>query len=431
VSTQGWTGVIRAVEPSRKLLRAHWRGPYRDGMVDPPERHRSLWPGPADALVALALLAVVLVDVWWPEAAVWGDDPLRGPNTANALLLGAAALAVAWRRTAPLAATAAASTCFAVQAMVSGDPPIGVLVSVPVLLLVYALGAYSPRLQTWAGIALVAAAIAVHDVIDVRRDPEISLNDASWWWLVILFTWLAGRYVGTRRRAREQTEGARRREEELVRAEKEAVTSERLRIAGELHDAVAHNISVVALQAGAALELLDTTPERAREPLLAIEATARSALEEMGTLVGVLRTAGEATVGNGLATLPELADRVSCAGLPVRLGVGELPKLPPGIDLSAYRIVQEALTNALRHAAGATHVDVSLEAIGNELRIRVADDGNGPGAQHPTVDRRAGHGLVGMRERALAFHGSLTAGPGGGGGFVVEASLPITEASSG
>lgn len=405
---------------------------YRDDMVDPPERHRSLWPRPVDGLVALALLAVVQVDVWWPDAAVWGDDPVPGSNTANALLFGVVAVAVAWRRTAPLASTAIASTCLAVQAMVSGDPPIGVLVALPVLLLVYALGAYSPRLRTWAGIALVAAAIAVHDVIDVRSDAEISLNDASWWWLLILFTWLGGRYVGTRRHAREQTEAARRREEELVRAEKEAVTSERLRIAAELHDAVAHNISVVALQAGAALELLDTKPQSARGPLLAIEATARSALDEMGTLVGVLRSAGgAATVGNGLATLPELAAGVSSAGLPVRLRAGELPKLPPGIDLSAYRIIQEALTNALRHAAGATHVDVSVEAFGRELRIRVADDGNGAGARLAEVDRRAGHGLVGMRERALAFHGSLTAGPGGGGGFVVEASLPITEASSG
>lgn len=411
-------------------MRRHRRRPYREPM-DPAERPRSLWPRPVDALIALALLTVVQVDVWWPDAAVWGDDPVPGPDTTNALLLGAAAVAVAWRRTAPLAATAVACTCVAVQAWVSGDPPIGALLSVPVLLLVYALGAYAPRMQTWAGLALVAAATAVHDVIDVRRDPEVSLNDASWWWLVIVFTWLAGRYIGARRRAAEQMEAARLREEELVRAEREAVASERLRIAGELHDAVAHNISVVALQAGAALELLDTAPGKARGPLLAIEATARSALDEMGALVGVLRTADESPVGNGLGTLPELADRVSSAGLPVRLTVGELPELAQGIDLSAYRIVQEALTNALRHAAGATHADVSVEAVGGDLRIRIVDDGDDPEARSPWDGRRRGHGLVGMRERALAFHGSLTATPRSGGGFVVEASLPITEAGRG
>jgi len=423
--------VIPEVEASRNLMRTRWRRLYRDRMDDRPELRRSLWPRPADALVALAVLTVVQVDIWWPDAAFWGDDPVPGPDAANALLLGVAAVAVAWRRAAPLPAIAAASTCLAAQALVSGDPPIGALVSLPVLVLVYALGAYAPRLQSWAGIALVAAAIAVHDAIDVVNDPEISLDDASWWWLVILFTWLAGRYVGARRRALEHTEAARRREEELVRAEKEAVTYERLRIAGELHDAVAHNISVVGLQAGAALELLDTTPERAREPLLAIEATARSTLEEMGTLVGMLRTPGETTVGSGVATLPELAERVSSAGLPVRLEVGDLPQLPPGIDLSAYRIVQEALTNSLRHAAGATHVDVSLETTGGELHIRVADDGNCPSPPHQSVVRRPGHGLVGMRERAHAFHGSLTAGPGPGGGFLIEAFLPIAETSSG
>jgi signal transduction histidine kinase len=398
-------------------------------MVDPSERRRSVWPRPADALMALALLAVVQVDVWWPDAAAWGDDPVPGPGGANAVLLGAAAAAVAWRRTAPLVATAVASTCIAVQALVSGDPPIGLLLSAPALLLVYAVGAYGARMQSWVGLAFMGAAVAVHDAIDVRRDPDISLNDASWWWLVILFTWLAGRQVGARRRARDQAEAARRREEELVRAEQEAVASERLRIAAELHDAVAHSISVVALQAGAALELLDKTPERARAPLQAIESTAQNALDEMGTLVGVLRTAGDAAMGTGLAALPDLVDRVSSAGLLVRLEVGDLPPLQPGIDLSAYRIVQEALTNALRHADCATRVDVSLLAVDSELRIRVADNGNTSGVRGQPAGDRVGHGLVGMRERALAFHGSLRAEPSATGGFVVVACLPITEAS--
>src|SRR3954447_17672406 len=105
-------------------MRKRWRRPYRDRMEDPPGPHRSLRPRAADGLVALALLTVVQVDVWWPAAAVWGDDPVPGPDLANALLLGGAALALAWRRTAPLAATAAASICVAAQALFSGDPPI-------------------------------------------------------------------------------------------------------------------------------------------------------------------------------------------------------------------------------------------------------------------------------------------------------------------
>lgn len=395
---------------------------------------RSLPRGPlvrGDALLAAVLVVIAQVDVWWPEAAVWGDDPVAGPAWGNAVLLGGLAATVAWRNTVPLAATALASACVIAQAILSGDPALGLLMAGPVLLLAYAVGARTSRRDAWLGLCCLAVAIAVHDGIDIQTSAE--LDEASWWWLLILVTWLGGRHVGTRRRAREAQELARRREEAAAHAEREAVSAERLRIAGELHDVVAHNVSVVAVQAGAALEMLDRHPDRVREPLRAIEETAQHTLTEMGVMVGVLRDPGE-PAPHGLAALPRLADRVTAAGLAVRMDVEELSDLPPGLDLSAYRIVQEAVTNALRHASGATEVEVVIRHQGRELMLRVADDGRtaDAGLQGGAVAVGVpGHGLVGMRERAAAFGGRLQAGPGPGGGFVVQAWLPISGPAGG
>lgn len=385
----------------------------------------SVW---IDRVLAAGFFVVAQVDVWWPQLAVWGDDPVVGPAWVNALVLGCLAAAVAWRRTAPLAATAVASASVVVQSIVSGDPAIGLLVAGPVLLLAYAVAAYPSRRDSWLGLGCLAVATAVHDVIDVKTAAE--LDDASWWWLLIVATWLAGRYVGTRRRAHEAQERARRREEALARAEQEAVAAERLRIAGELHDVVAHNISVVALQAGAALELLDQNPDAVRSPLTAIEQTAQDTLVEMGTVVGLLRQDDDPVVG-GLGALPELADRVAAAGLPVRLDIGDIPGLAPGVEMSVFRIVQEAVTNALRHAGGASEVAIAIGRDGDHVTIHVADDGRGPAPTEVDGSGHGGHGLVGMRERAAAFGGSLVAGAGPDGGFVVSARLPIAGPTGG
>lgn len=206
------------------------------------------------------------------------------------------------------------------------------------------------------------------------------------------------------------------------------MTRERLRIAHELHDVVAHSVSVVALQAGAALELLDRSPDRAREPLLAIERTARHTLVEMGALVGILRSAGveePPTAQPGLADLPELVERVSAAGLPVRLAVEGIPAaLPLGLELSAYRIVQEALTNALKHAGTPARAVVSVCHEPGELRLAICDDGSGTGRSTGALGH--GHGLVGMRERVTLYGGELEAGAGPHGGFRVRVRLPVT-----
>ncbi|MFD1507761.1 sensor histidine kinase [Georgenia yuyongxinii] len=386
-------------------------------------------PVPADAVLALVFTVIAQVDVWRPDLAVWGDDPVAGPAALNSALLLLVTVPVAWRRTAPLAATAASMTGVTAQAALTGQPPIGLLLVAPVLTVVYSAAAYGTRRQAWIGLALTAVATAVHDALDPRIQSLDDVGEASYWWLVIALAWLVGLYVGSRRRARLDAALARQREVELERAEQEAVARERLRIANELHDVVAHNVSVVALHVGAALELLDGTSERAREPLLIVEATARSTLKEMRSLLGILRSAdADATQAPqpGLASLRALVAGVTDAGLPVELAIeGKAHPLPAGVDLAAYRIVQEALTNILKHAVDATHAVVRVCFAPGRVQLSIFDDGR----PNPRADRVPGHGLVGMRERVALYGGELTVGAGTAGGFLVEARLPIGEAT--
>ena len=208
----------------------------------------------------------------------------------------------------------------------------------------------------------------------------------------------------------------------------QAAMGERARIARDLHDVVAHHVSAIAVQAESARLTTKDLPEEGRAHFEAIGQTARDALTEMRRLLGVLRedANGEAARDPqpSLARLNELVETARGAGSPVTLTLeGAVATLPPGIDLCAYRILQEALTNVRRHAPGAA-VDVELEYASDALRLRVRD--HGPGADSPDLD---GHGLLGMRERAIMVGGTLTAGPAEGGGFAVEALLPIPEAA--
>jgi signal transduction histidine kinase len=372
-----------------------------------------------DLALALVFLVIAQVDVWAPQLADLGDGADEGIRPLNAVLLAAVALSLAWRRRAPLAAVAVLSAAAAVQALLPGAAPIGLLLAGPVLIGLYSVAAYGSRRASWAGLVVVAAAVAVHDLTDpvLRAD----LEGTSWWWLVLLVGWLVGRYVGSRRAAADLERRARVLEEERRQAET-AVQEERARIARELHDVVAHSVSVVAVQAGAAQAVLGSDPDRAREPLGAIETTARNALVEMRRLLGVLRAAEEEPTlapQPGLADLPAVAASVTAAGLPVELVVeGEPAPLPAGLELAAHRIVQEALTNALRHAR-ASRARVTVRHRPQALEVTVADDGGGG----PT-GRPGGHGIVGMRERVALYGGELSVGPGETGGYVVRAVLP-------
>jgi signal transduction histidine kinase len=233
--------------------------------------------------------------------------------------------------------------------------------------------------------------------------------------------WLIGDSVRSRRQyLAALEERAERLERERETDAARAVAEEQARIARELHDVIAHTLSVIVVQAAAARDVLASQPERAGEALAAVEAAARGALGELRRLLSTVR--GDATFAPqpGLEQLDELVRQVRAAGLEVAITIeGTQSPLPPTLDLSAYRVVQEALTNTLKHAH-ATHVDVALSYGPAELRVEVRDDGaaaaNGDGD---------GRGLIGMRERVSAFGGSLAAGPGPSGGYVVSARFPL------
>ena len=295
-----------------------------------------------------------------------------------------------------------------------------------ILVAVYSVAAYGSRWVPLAGLAGVEVAL-----VAVQRTPgrtgavTLVINMG-----VVAAAWLLGHFAHNYRayagRLEERTAELERAREELARR---AVTEERLRLARELHDVVAHAMSVIAVQSGVGAHIADTQPKEAAKALVAIEATSRAALEELRRLLGVLRQAdepqGELAPVPGLGDLDGLLAEAGKAGLAVRLQVhGTRPPLQAGVDLSAYRIVQEALTNVVKHAGPAT-AQVVVGYRDQEIRVEVTDDGRG--AVTSVGDGRvgSGHGLIGMRERVAAFGGDLEVGPRPGGGFRVAARLPF------
>ncbi len=247
--------------------------------------------------------------------------------------------------------------------------------------------------------------------------------------LALAFCWALGEFVGARRAYQAEVE----QRLALLEVERDhqarmAVAAERARIARELHDVVAHAVSVIVVQADGATYAVHTQPELAERAVRTISSTGREALAELRRLLGVLRSEegdGDLTPQPaGTQSLSELAERVRAVGLPVRLEiVGDVDDLPAGVGLGIYRIVQEALTNSLKHAGPGTKAMVRVERTGDEVCLDISDDG-----RHSTrtlVGVSGGNGLIGMRERALVFGGSLDAGPRPGGGWQVRARLPL------
>ena len=271
-----------------------------------------------------------------------------------------------------------------------------------------------------AGLAVVLGCAAVI----VYNDPLHSAGELVFTPLFFSIGWLAGFALYERAARAEAAEArARRAEHERETASRLAVAEERARIARELHDIVAHAVSVMVLQVGAVRHKLPEGLERDRDALEDVERAGRAALAEMRRLLGAMRTESddlELTPQPGLGTLRPLLDAVRRAGLEVELQVEGAPlSLPRAIDLSAYRIVQEGLTNALKHA-DATHADVLVRYGPDELRIDVRDDGRGPAA----ADGH-GHGLIGIQERVKLYGGRVFAGPANGSGFLLSAQLPL------
>jgi signal transduction histidine kinase len=275
--------------------------------------------------------------------------------------------------------------------------------------------------QALAGLVMVFGA----QVVIVRFDPQGTTGDIFFTNLLFTVVWVAGFLLG---RKFEEGEAARERATQLEREREDqarvAVAEERARIARELHDVVGHSVSVMTVQASGVRRLLRDDQEREREALLIVERTGREALAEMRRMVGVLRRPEEAPAlapQPSLEHLERLVEQAREAGLPVDLRVeGSAVELPAGVDLTAYRLVQEGLTNALKHAR-ATRAEVLVNYGDGQIEVVVSDDGRGVGNGDG-----GGHGLVGMRERVSVYGGELDAGPQPGGGYRLRAKLPVT-----
>jgi signal transduction histidine kinase len=297
-----------------------------------------------------------------------------------------------------------------------------------ILVAVYSVAAYGSRWVAVAGLALAEVGLAAVPLTPFGM--EFDAPALVVFMGILAAAWLLGHFAHNYRayaaRLEERTAELEQAREELARR---AVAEERLRLARELHDVVAHAMSVIAVQSGVGAHVADGRPEEVGKALAAIEATSRSALTELRRLLGVLRQDGDPQAGLapvlGLANLEGLLAEVAKAGLAVRLRVEGRPSpLPAGLDLSAYRIVQEALTNVVKHAGPAT-AQVTIRYRDHEVAVEVTDDGRGVGAVAADGRRGTGHGLIGMRERVAAFGGDLEVGPRPGGGFRVAARLPL------
>jgi signal transduction histidine kinase len=355
-----------------------------------------------------------------PTASMW----------LNAALLVAVALPLALRRRVPVAVWLVTGSMSLLR-VVLGFPN-GFLVTFPVLVAVYSVAANQTWRYSLAAAIVTALLLPVSFAIDWANRGGANLADIPYNYALFGSAWILGDNLRQRReRVHDLEERARRLQAEQEERELRAVGEERARIARELHDLVAHSLSVIVLQAGAARRIVAGQPARAGPAFSSIEGVGREALAEMRRLVGILRkeSAGsrELEPQPSLARLEELVERVRGAGLEVSLREeGERPPLPPGVDLSAYRIVQEALTNTLQHAR-ASHAEVAIIYDPGRLEILVMDDGVGPAGNGQHGD---GHGLIGMRERVAMFGGELdTTGPPGGG-FCVRATLPIESADT-
>ncbi len=388
-------------------------------------------PRTADALVAGLVLLLVTV---WTLVSGWQAQE-SGPRAALGWALvvtGCGALAL--RRTWPVAvAVVTLLCCVAYYPLSAQDGP---------LMIAFALALYTTAAEGRfaAAVALAAVTLLAVGIGEVRQRPGHRQIDETA--LAMLAGWLIS-LVAVGRAQRTRTAYLHEVEQRALAAEREqeararqSATEERLRIARELHDVLGHTVSLINVQSGAALHRLAKRPDTeaalatATEALTAVRTTSKDALRELRATLGVLRGADEAAPtappASGLALLGDLTARARAAGLDVRTQVTGTPvPLPPPVDLAAYRIVQESLTNVTRHSAAST-VTVTLDWEGERgtVRIRIADDGGPPGAP-VTAPAGGGTGLRGMTERARALGGTLTAGPDGGG-FLVDARLPTT-----
>jgi signal transduction histidine kinase len=382
---------------------AEFRGPF------------ARWPRAADAVLALAVFIVMVFVQDAPGDAVVVRSIDDVPVIA---LLGfaAAAAALYWRRRVPLVTLAVVLIAWAL-ALADANMDLS---GIPAIIALYGTGRYAAGdRRAYLG---VAAAIVVVN-IDGLTAPDPWQNSVIFGSAVMFAAW----YVG--RRVRLRAERAAQRLRDQAAEARRIVVEERTRIARELHDVVAHRVSLMTVQAGAAKAVAAEDLTSALQAMGAVEEAGRQALTELRHLLGVLRPEAELdglVPQPGLADLPRLVAQIRTAGVDVSLTEDEVPgELPARVDLFAYRIIQEALTNVLKHAGPGARTDVRIGTDGRGIAIEVADDGHGSSGPPGAGAVQGGHGLIGMRERALLLGGTLDAGPRPRGGFRVIAHLPI------
>jgi signal transduction histidine kinase len=367
-----------------------------------------------DRIVAVCLTVLGQIELW-----IGHTNP--GPKAVTVPVMLITTASVAFRRRWPLGVGATVLLCSSVSG-VAGGYGTSLAQGVSWMCGLYGLAVWTDTRRFLIGIGVLIAGNWGSYLIAGGNASDVALFT----WVPILAMVLAR---GAVRGRQLQTEALAARAELLEREQElranEAVAEERARIARELHDLVAHNVSVMVVQAGAERVALGDEQASTRAALASIEQAGRQALAEARRLLGMLRRNGE---GEGLEPQPSidhidlLVEQIERAGLPVKIDVeGERVPLPVGVDLCAYRIVQEALTNALRHA-GPAHAEVVLRYEPRGLDVEVRDDGRGNGSANGDG---AGHGLIGMRERVALYGGALQTGPRDGGGFEIRAHLPL------
>lgn len=388
----------------------------------------TLWrthrPPAADLILAAAFIALGQAVTWWRL-----DDPwaFEGPRTLNAVLNVMLMSALAWRRRAPFGAVCWSVVVYYLPLAIAPHDLTLLAGFVPLIALTASAGYFCPRSRAVMAAAVAVVAITVATLTTAwLRSPDAFAYNA----VVLLLPWLMARGLREREEKAAKLAAALARERATKEAAvREVASQERARIARELHDIVAHSVSVMVVQIGAARMQLRAEAPAAAAPLLDAEDVGREALADLRRLLGVLR-AEEATGQGpqdspqapqpGLAQLDALVAQLAAAGIRVEVNVeGREIQLPPLLDLTAYRIVQEALTNTLKHTTVAS-ARVRLEYTPSSLMIDVTDEGVDPSGEEP-----GGHGLIGISERASLFGGAATAGPVEGGGWRVHAELPL------
>ena len=372
--------------------------------------NRRWLPARGDVLLGAAVLGMAVVEL----AANPGLQPRAAAVPLEVLL----AITLVWRRRVPLVVTvvvAALATIEAIAGVPLAEPIVPLLAAV---IAKFTVAAHRPLGPAATGVAIMVVAIGTQTLVQHN-----GVGNFVFGLIFVGGAWVTARlvYARTRENVALQAQTGRLAEERDASA-KQAAAAERGRIARELHDVIAHSVSVMVVQAGAAERVVAREPGRAEEAMRAVQDTGRQALSEMAHLLGMLREDGEElgfVPQPGISDLPALVAQARSAGLAVELHIeGERHPVPAGVELSLFRIVQEALTNVRKHA-GLAHATVVLRYRPGAVEAVVSDDGRGSSNRYS-----GGHGLIGMQERSNLYGGALHAGPGPTGGFVVRVSMP-------